>query len=103
MKNLKLKSVIIVVIALMLIQVIVGVADVYVLEDHPELSNITSTLIAIFSLPISLINVNLPFYVAEELYMILLYWVLNVVIQAIVLYGIFKVFKRLKNRSKLEF
>jgi len=83
----------------MTVQFVVGLIDILLFQEHNQSSSITSLIISIFSLPISLINSNLPFYVPEDLYMIVLYWILNGIIQAMILYGVFKVLKRLKNRE----
>lgn len=83
----------------MLIEFLIGLADVLLFRANNESSLITTTLIEIFSLPISLINEALPFYVAEDFYMVALYWTLNVLIQAMFVYVILKTAKRLKNRQ----
>jgi hypothetical protein len=99
MNKFKLKSLIIIFFILMLIEFLIGLTDVLLFRVNNESSLITTTLIEIFSLPISLINKDLPFYVSEEFYMIALYWTLNVLIQAMFVYVILKVFRRLKNRK----
>lgn len=87
----------------MTFQFVVGLIDILLFREYNQSSPITSSLITIFSLPISIINRDLPFYVAEELYMLLLYWILNVIIQAMAIYGMIRVFKRLKNRESRSY
>lgn len=103
MKNFKFKSVVLIFFILLAIQFLVGLIDILIFREFNQSSPITSLLISIFSLPIRLINSDLPFYVVEDMYMIVLYWVLNVIIQAMVVYGIVKVFKRLKNRASRSY
>lgn len=99
MKKFKLKHLMIIFFILMLIEFLIGLADVLLFRANNESSLITTMLIEIFSLPISLINKALPFYVAEDFYMVALYWALNVLIQAMVVYVILKTVVRLKNRQ----
>mgnify|MGYP001113942043 CR=1 FL=1 len=102
MKKFKLKVFIIIFSIIMVIQFLIGLADVLLSQANNELSSITSILITICSLPISLINKNLPFYVSEDLLMVIIYWVINVTIQSMIVYGIIRVYKRLKNRKSLK-
>lgn len=63
------------------------------------ISDITSTLIAIISIPLSLVNKNLPFYTGEGILITAIYGGLNLMIQTVFVYGIKRVFKRLKNQE----
>ena len=99
MKKFKFRHLVIICFILMLIEFLIGLADVLLFRANNESSLITTTLIEIFSLPISLINRDLPFYVSEDFYMIALYWTLNVMIQAMFVYVVLRVFRRLKNRK----
>lgn len=103
MKNFNFKSFVIIFFIIMTFQFLVGLIDILLFREYSQSSPITSALITIFSLPISLINKDLPFYVAEELYMLSLYWILNVVIQSMAVYGMIRVFKRLKNRESRSY
>ena len=101
MKKFKLKSFLIVFFVLMVIEFLVGLADVFLHRSKNELFKVTSIIMSVFSLPISLINRNLPFYVAEDLYMRVVFWTINTLIQAMFVYGFIVFVTRLKNRGKI--
>jgi hypothetical protein len=95
MKKFKLRSVVIILFILMGIQFLVGLADFLWFKAHNEYLAITSSLMKIFSFPISIINKDLPFYVSDDLFNVISYWLLNASLQALVIYVILKVIKRL--------
>ena len=103
MKKFKLKSFLIVFFVLMVIEFLIVLADVFLHRSKDDLAAVTSNTISVFSLPINLINRNLPFYVAEDLYMRFVFWTINTLIQAIFVYGFIVIVRRLKNREKLKF
>ncbi|WP_179351919.1 hypothetical protein [Winogradskyella vidalii] len=99
MKKFKLTGLLKVFTFLILIQFAIGLADVFLAQSNSDLASITSILITICSYPIGLINSNLPFYVSEDLFMVGLYWVINVIIQAIFLYLILIVLRKMNESS----
>ncbi|WP_179337998.1 hypothetical protein [Winogradskyella ludwigii] len=99
MNRIKLKYFITIFFVLMVIQFLIGLADVLLSQSHNELSSISGILITLFSFPISLINSNLPFFAQEELYMLGIYWIINVIIQAIVVYVIILIIKKIRQSN----
>jgi hypothetical protein len=83
----------------MLIQFLIGLADVLLSQANNELSSITSILLTICSLPISLINRDLPFFVSENIMMVVLYWGINLFIQTVFVYSVLIVVKKIKSRD----
>lgn len=81
---------------LLAVQFVIVIADVLLNNADSSLSSITYLLISIFSMPLSLISPNLPFYSGEGIFATLLFWTLNLVIQTLVIYGAFRIMKRLK-------
>ncbi|GAA4244626.1 hypothetical protein KO504_00645 [Winogradskyella psychrotolerans] len=96
MKKFKLKELVRVFLFLLVVQFIIGLADVLLSQAHSELSSITSLLIAICSYPLSLISSDLPFYVSESILMVILYWIINLMIQAVILYIMLIVVKKMR-------
>ena len=80
----------------MVIQFLIGLTDVLLSQSQNELSSISGILITLFSFPLSLINSNLPFFAQEELYMLGIYWIINLIIQAIVVYVVILVIKKIR-------
>jgi len=99
MKKFKFKELVKVFFLLMVIQFIIGLADVLLSRANNELSSITSLLITICSYPLSLINSNLPFFVSESLFMIGLYWLINLIIQTVFVYLILIVIKKMRENK----
>lgn len=100
MRKLKLKSIITIFAILLVVQLLMVIADVTLTKNGSGLVSITDPIVEFFSLPISLINKNLPFYVRESLPIKVLYWAMNVFIQASVIYIGWRVFKRVKKKLK---
>ena len=80
----------------MVIQFLIGLTDVLLSQSQNELSSISGILITLFSFPLSLINSNLPFFTQEELYMLGIYLIINLIIQAIVVYVVILVIKKIR-------
>jgi hypothetical protein len=99
MKKFKLKNFVIIFFITMLIQFLIGLADVLLSQANNELSSITSILLTICSLPISLINRDLPFFVSENIMMVVLYWGINLFIQTVFVYSVLIVVKKIKSRD----
>ncbi len=100
MQKYKLKYLIYIFVTIMAIQIIIGLADILLSKADSDLTSITSILISICSIPLSLINSNLPFFVSENLFMVLIYWAINLVIQSVFVYGVLLVIQKLKNSNK---
>ena len=97
MKKFKLKELIKVFLFLLIIQFFIGLADVLLSQANSELSSITAILVTICSFPLTLINSDLPFFVQESLLMRGLYWIINLVIQAVFVYGILIVIRKIRS------
>lgn len=80
----------------MLIEFLVGLLDAYLAFYNSDLNTITSWLMFVFSLPISFISRDLPFYAAEGTVAAILYWVLNLLIQTTIIYVVIELFKSRK-------
>ena len=100
MKNLKLKPFLIIFFILMVIQFLTVLADVQLTKSESSLVSVTNPLIDVFSLPISTINGNLPFYVREGIPVKALYWIMNLLIQAGILYLGILFFRKLRKKLK---
>ena len=100
MRKLKLKSFLTIFAVLLVIQFLVIFADVMLTKNDSNLVSVTNPIIELFSLPISLINKYLPFYVRESLYVKALYWIINLFIQSSILYLGWRVFKRVRKKLK---
>ncbi|RED38230.1 hypothetical protein DFQ10_11151 [Winogradskyella eximia] len=98
MKKFKLKELLKVFLFLMVIQFIIGVAEILLSQAQSELSSITSILVRICSYPMSLIDSDLPFFVSENLFMIGLYWMINLMIQSVILYLILVVINKIREK-----
>ena len=81
----------------MVIQFLIGLIDILLFQANNDSSTITSIIITICSLPISLINRDLPFYVSEDLIMVLLYWIINLIIQSVFVYVILIVVNKIRS------
>ena len=97
MKKFKLKELIRVFFFLLVIEFIIVLADVLLSQANMELSSITSMLLTICSFPISLINRDLPFFVHESLVMVGIYWIINLIIQAVFLYLVLIVVRKMRS------
>ncbi len=96
MSNRKLKLFLKIFFLLLVIQMIIVIADVAISNADSSLSAITSLIISIFSFPISLISRDLPFYSGEGIYVMVLFWTLNLVLQTMIIYGCIRMIKRIK-------
>jgi hypothetical protein len=99
MKKFKLKVLLIIFFILLVIQFIIVLAEILLSQANSGLTSITSALIGVCSLPISLINGNLPFYVTENIFMVGVYWVINVIIQSVLVYAILIVVKKIQSSN----
>ncbi len=81
---------------LLIIQLLVVLTHVLFNSADSSLSAITSFIISIFSFPISLISTDLPFYSGEGVFVILILWTLNLVLQTMIIYGGIRMIKRIK-------
>ena len=81
----------------MLVEFLVGLLDVFLTQSNSGLSTITSWLMFIFSMPISFIRRDLPFYAAEGAVVGIFYWVLNLLIQTAIVYVVIELCKNRKN------
>ncbi len=96
MSNRKLKLFLKIFFLLLVIQMIIVIADVALSNADSSFSAITSLIISIFSFPISLISRDLPFYSGEGIYVMVLFWTLNLVLQTMIIYGCIRMIKRIK-------
>ncbi|BAO74384.1 hypothetical protein [Winogradskyella sp. PG-2] len=96
MKKKKIKLFLKIFFILLLIQFVIAIADILLHNANSSLSSITSTVISIISLPLSMVNKNLPFYAGEGIIVTLLFWTLNLVIQTLMIFAVFRIMKRLK-------
>jgi hypothetical protein len=96
MSKKKLKLFLKIFFLLLIIQLIIVVADVLLTNADSSLSEVTATIISVFSFPLRLINRNLPFYTGEGFLLTLMFWVLNLVIQTMPIYAYFRVIKKIK-------
>ncbi len=85
-------------LVLAVIQFVIVLADMFLHRADNTFSAATSVVIGVFSLPINLIHSSLPFYTSEGLHMRIALWILNLIIQTMVIYGLIVIFKRLKER-----
>lgn len=99
-KKLKLRPFLIVFFTLMVIQFLIVFLDVQLTKSKSDLTSVTNVVIAIFSLPISGIHRNLPFYVNESLYIRAIFWIVNLFIQSALVYLLILGFKRLRRKLK---
>ena len=96
MRNRKLKVFLKIFFLLLVIQMIIVLANVVLTNVDSSLSAITSFIISIFSFPISLISSDLPFYSGEGIYVMVILWTLNLVLQTMIIYGCIRMIKRIK-------
>ena len=99
MKSFKFKGFVIVFFILMFIQFLIGLIDILMFQTNNEPSPITSNLIAIISFPVSLINEDLPFYISHDMLMVVVYWIINLMIQSAFVYATYVIITRIKNRN----
>jgi len=78
------------------IQFVIVLGDILLRNADSSLSEITSILISIISIPLSLVSSLLPFYSGEGILVSLLFWALNLTIQTIIIYGFIRFSKRIK-------
>ncbi|WP_299367841.1 hypothetical protein [Winogradskyella sp.] len=100
MRKLKLKSYVIIFLILLVVQFLIVFADVMLTKNGSDLVPVTDQIVEFFSLPISIINKNLPFYVRESLYIKVLYWLMNLFIQSSIIYLGWRTFKRVRKKLK---
>ena len=92
----KLKVLLKIFLLLLVIQMIIVLADVVLTNADSSLSEMTSFIISIFSFPIKLISSNLPFYSGEGIYVMVILWMLNLVLQTMIIYGCIRMIQRIK-------
>ena len=100
MRKFKLKSFLTIFVALLVIQFLIVFADVMLTKSESSLVSATDQIIEFFSLPISLINKSLPFYVRESLPVKAIYWLINIFIQSSIIYLAWRVFRRVRKKMK---
>ena len=100
MKKFRLKRFIIVFFIFMVIQFLVGLADISFYQNNNELSSISNMLMTVFSLPISLIHRGLPFYINEALPIKVLFWVINLLIQTAIILGGASLIRSVREKMK---
>lgn len=100
MEKYKLKYLIYIFFVLMVIQFIIGLIDILLSKGNSDLTSITSVLISICSIPLSLINSKLPFFVSESFVMVLIYWSINLIIQSALVYGVLLVIQKMRQSNK---
>ena len=96
MKKRKLKLFLKIFFLLMIVQLVIGLVDILLNNAGSSFSEITSFIISIFSIPLSLISRNLPFYSGEGIYITLMFWGLNLIIQTTAIYVLVRMVKRMK-------
>lgn len=89
------KSYAIVFFTLLILQFIMVYADAKL-----GASSVFNEAITIFSLPINFIDENLPFYVRESIFTRTIFWLMNVLVQASLIYLVWSSFNRAKKKMK---
>ncbi|NNE32690.1 MAG: hypothetical protein HKN40_10000 [Winogradskyella sp.] len=84
---------------LIISQLVVVLAHLVLNHFDNSATSVTGVLLAIVSLPLKLVNSSLPFYSGEGYIITFMFWVFNVLIQAVALYALIRVYKRLKGTS----
>ncbi len=100
MKPINRKAFSFIFVVLLLIQFLFVLADFILSKSGSDLTSITNPVIEFVSLPIGLINGNLPFYVREPIYIKIVYWVINLLVQTTLVYYFNRGFKRLRRKLK---
>ena len=95
-KSVRLKHFLRIFFLLAVIQFIIVVGDMLLQRGNISLSSVTSVIIDVLSLPISLIHPSLPFYAGEGLVASIAFWVLNLTIQTMIIYGAIVIVEKLK-------
>ncbi len=85
---------------LMIIQFLVGLADVLFYQNENELFEVTNKVMSVFSLPIGLIHKGLPFYINEALPIKVVFWVINLFIQTAILLGSLSMLRSFREKLK---
>lgn len=83
-------------VLLLVIQFIIVAVHVLLTNADSSLSSVTALIISIFSFPIRIISPDLPFYSGEGIFIMGIFWTLNLVIQTMAIYGVIRMIKRLK-------
>ena len=81
---------------LLAIQLIVGISDIQLNNADSSLSTVTYLLLTVFSFPLSLISPVLPFYSGEGIFITLMFWGLNLILQTIAIFIGIRIFNKLK-------
>ncbi|WP_422105103.1 hypothetical protein [Winogradskyella sp.] len=100
MRKFKVKSFVIIFLVLLVIQFLIVFADITLSKNGSNLVVVTDQIIDIFSLPISIVNKSLPFYIRESLYIKALYWIVNLFIQSFIIYMGWRAFRRVRKKLK---
>ncbi|MEO1032556.1 MAG: hypothetical protein AAFX55_14185 [Bacteroidota bacterium] len=100
MRKFKVKSFVIIFLVLLVIEFLIVFADITLSKNGSNLVAVTDQIIDIFSLPISIVNKSLPFYIRESLYIKVLYWIVNLLIQSFIIYMGWRAFKRVRKKLK---
>ena len=96
MKNKKLKLFLKIFFLLVLVQLIVIIAELTLGDLNGVMASIISVLLTIISFPLSIISAKLPFYSGEGIPITMLFWLLNLTIQTLIIYGVFRIIKRIR-------
>ena len=96
MKNKKLKLFLKIFFLLVLVQLVVIIAELTLGDLNGLMASIISVLLTIISFPLSIISAKLPFYSGEGIPVTMLFWVLNLTIQTLIIYGVFRIIKRIR-------
>ena len=100
MKKFRLKRFLIVFFILMIIQFLVGLADISFYRSENGLLEVTNKLMSIFSLPIGLIHRGLPFYINEVLPIKVIFWLINLFIQTSIILGSLSMLRSVREKLK---
>ncbi len=96
MNKKKLKLFLKIFFLLLVIQFIIVMINILLNNADSSFASITSFIISIFSLPLSLISNSLPFYTGEGILVTLMFWILNLAIQTLAIYGAIRIMIKIK-------
>ena len=96
MRALKGKLILKIFFLLLFLELLVGLLDAYLAYNNSGFETITSWLMLAFSLPISFISRDLPFYVTGDIIAAILYWLLNLLLQTAIVYSLIELYKKRK-------
>ncbi len=100
MKTINTKFFIIVFFFLFLTEFTIGLIDVFLSQSNSDLSILTSRLMFIFSLPISIFSRDLPFYASSGTISAITFFIINLLIQTIIIFSSIWLYKKIRYNSK---